>query len=61
MKYWYITCFAAGILLASSINLHIPSDTGIMVQTKIEALRRYSKQHYKEKWVDMDSYSYERA
>ena len=49
---------ALGFSTVFITDLHIPSETGVMVKTKIEALRRYSQEHYKEKWVDMDSYSY---
>ena len=58
MKVYFIFMLALGFSTVFITDLHIPSETGVMVKTKIEALRRYSQEHYKEKWVEMDSYSY---
>ena len=58
MKVYYIFMLALGFSTVFVTNLSIPSETGIMVKTKIEALRRYSQEHYKGKWIEMDSYTY---
>jgi hypothetical protein len=55
MKLYYILMISAGLIAGTVTDIHIPSDTGIMVKTRIEALRRYSIQHYPKEWLEMDN------